>query len=160
MTSRRRFSKEDGYSAAGLVHTAKDHLYSAALLYDVDVRTLDSAAYLAHLALELLLKAVLLERDGQFSEGHSLVALAGIADLRLPPPHDGVLTLIDRFAKSRYPDPGGLPSVAQGDWPVINQAAELILNRLPVDVRNTPDSAGSARKGTRVMIRNPSDVLR
>jgi hypothetical protein len=55
------FSAKDGYAQIDLVQFSRDHLFAAETLFNLDVRTLDSAGYLAQLGIELLLKALLLQ---------------------------------------------------------------------------------------------------
>jgi hypothetical protein len=86
----RVFTQEQGYRPIDLLHAATDHLFAANVLFsssdfflavgmlDVDFeapRCLDSAGYLSHLGLELLLKAFLLLVTGSFRDDHSLANL-------------------------------------------------------------------------------------
>lgn len=75
------FRRKDVYEAVDLLAYAKDHYAAARLLFGQNrgLHYYDSAAYLAHLAIELLLKAVSLHLSDQFQGLHDLERLADLA---------------------------------------------------------------------------------
>src|SRR5436190_23698313 len=71
MGTKRVFLRSDGYTERDLLQSATDHLASARRLFEGGPRCFDSAGYLSHLGIELILKAFLLHRDGEFPGEHS-----------------------------------------------------------------------------------------
>ena len=156
------YSVADGYSETDLVQFSRDHLFAAETLFASDVRCLDSAGYLSHLGIELLLKALLLGATGSFPNEHSLLTLGcsvkrAIPEFALPSWYIDVLPLLDRYYDLRYPTPSTLPGIAQGDWPVIKEMATLMERYLPDAViqSNTQDAR---YKAGRKIIRRRSDI--
>jgi len=152
--ARRLFTAEDGYSAADLLQYARDHLYSAGLLYPQGARCLDSASCLSHVGLELLLKAVLLERKHSFPDEHHLTKLceaiqSAAPELDLEPGFARILPLLDQLFLARYPTLDRQPAVAQGDWPVIQDLARQIEAWLSDETRATLNSDQILSKGGR-----------
>lgn len=159
----RIFKASDGYQPADLVHFARDHLFAAKALFELDVRTLDSAGYLSQLGMELLFKALLLHLSGQFPGEHSLQNLYGKVQrvqpsFKIPNPYSDVLPLLDRYYELRYSAPSNLPGVAKGDWPVIAEVVRLIDEQLPAELRETVDSSSAKRKAGRKIIRRREDI--
>lgn len=54
----RKFKISDGYSVGDFLHYRFDNIAAAELLLGTNARYFDSGGYLAHLGLELLLKAL------------------------------------------------------------------------------------------------------
>lgn len=117
---KRVFTSTDGYVTRDLIQGGIDHIASAKVLFKSGFRCFDSAGYLVHLGLELLLKSLLLHTTGQFLEGHSLIALKERVVEILPQfdaalPNDLVATF-EEFKALRYPIPQGLPEIGTSDW--------------------------------------------
>jgi hypothetical protein len=55
MSTRKMFSRSDGYTEQDLLQSATDHLASARRLFEGGPRCFDSAGYLSHLGIELIL---------------------------------------------------------------------------------------------------------
>jgi HEPN domain-containing protein len=156
------YSAADGYKQGDLVQFSRDHLFAAEKLFVDDVRCLDSAGYLSHLGIELLLKALLLGTTGAFPNEHSLLTLGccvkrAIPEFGLPSFYLDVLPLLDRYYELRYPTPSKLPGVVQGDWPVIREVATVVEQYLPDEVRASMSQEASC-KGGRKIIRQRSDI--
>ena len=158
--SRKSYSMEDGYHTADLLQYARDHLYAASFLYPQGARCLDSASILSHVAIELLLKAVLLNETNSFPNEHRITELYN--DVRSASPEhsldvllERVLPLLDQLFHARYPRPVGAPTVAQGDWPAIQHIASEIEAWLPESIRATPNSDVAQYKGGRQLINPP-----
>ena len=156
------YSEEDGYTQAELLRFSRDHLFAAERFFAGGVRCLDSAGYLSHLGIELLLKAVLLGATRQFPNEHSLLKLGcsvkrAIPAFELPTLFVDVLPLLDRYYELRYPTPSKLPGIAQGDWPVIADVATLIEQYLP-DAICESASQDASHKAGRKIIRRRSDL--
>jgi HEPN domain-containing protein len=160
--SRKTYSMQDGYQSTDLLQYARDHLYAASFLYPQGARCLDSASILSHVAIELLLKAVLLNETGSFPKEHRLSELykdvrASSPENRLDVLLERILPLLDKLFHARYPTPVGAPTVAQGDWPVIQHIASEIESWLPKSIRNTPNNDVARFKGGRRLINQPED---
>lgn len=143
------FKATQGYSCEELLHAAADHLFAAGVLYRSGVRCLDSAGYLAHLGVELILKAVLLDLEGQFPGTHDIEelyrrAVTLDADFRLDHPSESVLEALNKYQNLRYPRPGNMPGVAAGDREAVNRLVEQIKARMPnvlVEMLTSPSEA-------------------
>jgi hypothetical protein len=81
------FTAAGGYTQLDLVQFSRDHLFAAQKLFNLDVRTLDSAGYLAQLGIELLLKVLPLTRKRGFLDQRrdSAVARRALRDLEVQP---------------------------------------------------------------------------
>jgi HEPN domain-containing protein len=82
---------------------------------------LDSAGYLSHLGIELLLKALLLDSTGEFHDDHSLSQLLAKlkskgVELRVDAKQRTTLSRLDEFHRLRYPDVVDSPSVGDLDF--------------------------------------------
>jgi HEPN domain-containing protein len=73
---KKTYTRKDGFSEIELLHSAVDHLASAKILFDTNARCFDSAGYLSHLGIELIFKALLLNKSDQFPPEHSLAKLS------------------------------------------------------------------------------------
>ncbi len=158
------YKLSDGYTQFDLVQAARDHLFSAATLFEGDVRGLDSAGYLAHLGIELLLKALLLGATGEFPDKHSLLKLVesvkiALPGFTIPPPYPDVLPVLDRYYRLRYPD-HSLPGLSQGDWPVIKEIVDALEAHLPESIRRAAHTPARDSKGGRRIIRTREDLWR
>jgi len=157
------YSAADGYKDVDLVQFARDHLFAAEKLFELGIRTLDSAACLAQLGIEILLKALLLGATGQFPNEHSITKLGcqvkqAVPSFEIPSPYSDVFPLLDRYYELRYPAPSDMPGIAQGDWPVIKHIIDLIEQHLPEDARHSPNSDSASNKGERKIMRSRSDL--
>ncbi len=71
----RRFTQKDGLLPEDLVHCGLDHLAAAEALFATNASHFDSAGYLAHIGVELLLKGWHLQVFGEFEGIHNLHTL-------------------------------------------------------------------------------------
>jgi HEPN domain-containing protein len=74
----KNYRRSHGYTERDLLHSATDHLASARRLFESGPRCFDSAGYLSHLGIELILKAFLLNRTDAFPNDHSLARLLSL----------------------------------------------------------------------------------
>src|SRR5438445_6467993 len=133
---RGEFTAADGYTTRDLVTYARDHMASARVLFQKSFHCYDSAGYLSHLGIELLLKAFLLHHTGRFPGEHDLGCL-----LRLVQEHDPTITLSDAeqgllsqedpFNFRRYPVPTNPVPIGDEDWDGIEQLWHALTRRLP-----------------------------
>jgi hypothetical protein len=175
--SRRVFTKEQGYRPIDLLHAASDHLFAANVLFsisgffravgvlDVDVeapRCLDSAGYLSHLGIELLLKAFLLNVIGNFRDDHSLTNLlraleANGVKFTLNEEQVATVKQLDQFYHLRYPQTVGSLSVGDLDWPAIHSLFSALGDRLPEKLQRDLINLDRTRKFGRVLMRRPKN---
>lgn len=154
----RTFTKEDGVEAGDLLHCGQDHLSSARVLFESSPSFYDSAGYLAHMGIELLLKSWLLEVAGEFPGIHRLSDLW--ADLlkshgapALTESEANLLTKLDQFETLRYPNKKEPTEVGTEDWEMINAFAEKLRSLIPQSI-NTPKAADNfVRKSGRVLMK-------
>lgn len=153
----------DGLESVDLLKYAVDHRRAAELLFAAEFRLFDSAAYLAHLAVETLLKACLLELLGEFPKSHDLLNLrkrctdAGVV-FQLDKSAEQAFASIASFAEIRYPSPkeprpiGTSTSIA---FPVL---WNLLADGIPPSLSAAYASSPANLKGNRVlMIRAASE---
>lgn len=156
----RNFTRADGYAERDLLHFAFGHLASAKLLFDHSPTCYDSAAALSHLAIELLLKALLLLHNDQFPRTHDLPRLFGklvkaVPEIEITQEEKSVLSQINNFAFLRYPDPSGSPDIGSEDLqPILNLAASL-RKALPSELQQ--EFHTKLEKGNRILMRKPID---
>jgi HEPN domain-containing protein len=151
------FYRADGYKEVDLLHSARDHLDAARWLFASHPNFLDSAGYLSHLGIELILKAFLLHRDGKFPKEHSLAELLRDAPITLHPMFDETITLLDGFEQLRYPIPkpkraGMLGEIGDEDWRDIYMIRKQLLRWLPPKLREEYDAIKDNEKGGRVLM--------
>ena len=117
----RIFTRKDGLVAVDLIHCGIDHLTAAELLFQSGPHLYDSAGYLAHLGIEMLLKGWLLEVNGSFEGVHQLSnlydTLVGSGAARpLEPQIASTLDKLDGYEKLRYPSLVNPTEVGEEDW--------------------------------------------
>ena len=156
-----RYRYTDGYRSADLLQAATDHLSAAKTLFnDEHVEHLDSAGYLAHLGVELILKAMLLNKTKEFPETHSLQGLLGQVVTNFPAaslrgkdsPYRDILIALDRFYDLRYPSPTVSPGISRGDWDAIKLLVERLRGAMPLELREEFDLRGQVNKSGRVVV--------
>ena len=103
------FRAEDGYVPEDLLQFGLDHLEAALALGNGNWRHFHSAGYLAHLALELLLKSWLLHETRTFPKTHSLQRLRRSIQkvdqsFEFTKPHNKLLDYLDGLSELRYPN--------------------------------------------------------
>jgi HEPN domain-containing protein len=173
MSAKKRFSRADGYSETDLLVSSRDHLLSALLFFEKgSLYGLDSAGYLAHLSIELLLKATLLFLREEFPESHDLghlldrVEAAGLR-LRIPAAQEELVNRLKTFYGLRYPSPTTPVSISAPDAPLVAKAWDSLWDQLPMRLRKKmpefykPGKDGTFRKGDRVIMirkKEPGDV--
>src|SRR3972149_7167721 len=123
MTKRRKpemVKISKNYTVDYLLHFGIDHLRSAKYLYESGHQFFDSAAYLSHLGIEILLKAWLLDAQGEHAKIHELLTLlddlkASGQNLSLTQESSEWLTDLDKHYDARYPQ--NIPvETGSDDW--------------------------------------------
>ena len=149
----------DGYDAVDLLAYAMDHYAAARRLFGQNpgFRYYDSAAYLAHLAIELLLKAVSLHLSDQFQGLHDLERLADLArqdgfKFEVSGELAGTLYIVNSFEASRYPCPADPITVGTDDRANIDQLWASLVDALPEPLRSAFETSPGNVKGGRVLM--------
>jgi len=154
------YTAKQGFKTTDLLQFGLDHLKAARLLFEASYETFDSAGHLAHLGMELLLKAILLSANGEFPNEHDLLALVGA--IRLQKPEFLKDTDLERivehfrpFAVIRYPDANGSKSVGSEDWEQIKRLREAIIEEMPQRLKNEIQRLDPTKKGGRILMEMP-----
>ena len=164
--AQRRFTAKDGFRVEDLLVAARDHLLaSRCLLRDCVPFGLDSAGYLSHLAAELILKAWLLHCEGEFSDRHVLVKLAGQLRTKSAvfddPKTWQQLEELDNLNELRYPMPSKGVGISEPDLQeLLRFIDEVLFDALPPDLQNLPypyrvDDEGRYMKDNRYFMIRP-----
>ena len=155
--ARKIFRATDGFDSVDLLKYSRDHLRAAELLFGSHYLHYDSAAHLVHLSLELLLKAALLYRDGEFEAEHRLARLLaelkrGNASLVVSAVGERTLLMLEEYEGSRYPNPLNPVDVGNEDLPDIRNLWEELLSHLPEPLLSSFRPADQFTKGARVLM--------
>lgn len=153
----RTFYVDDGLVPADFVHCGLDHVTAARLLFDSDPSHFDSAGYLAHIGVELLLKAWLLQVNGQFDGVHSLRELYSQLEgkcgaTKLESPQIAILNVLDQYEQLRYPNPKHPTEVGEDDWPQIESLVGFICRAMPLEIAEMLEGIVPGRKAGRVLM--------
>lgn len=127
MKRSRIFTKDDGFEAGDLLHCGQNHLSAAEALFAGSPSFYDSAGYLAHMGIELLLKGWLLEVAGEFPGVHRISDLWTDLMKRHGAPtltenETNLLMKLDQFGTLRYPNKKAPTEVGTEDWELIKPA--------------------------------------
>ena len=160
----KEYKAEDGFQTQDLLHASRDHFISSERLFKLgETEYLDSAVYLAHLSVELLLKSFLLHKTGSFPETHSLEGLIGQVASHYPAAkqkgvnvgYRNILIALDRFYELRYPNRGQSPGICKGDFEAIEMLYEQLKSAMPKTLKEEFNSISKTEKyGREVRKRN------
>jgi len=160
---KKKFRTRDGFTSEDLIQYAIDHLASAKLLFERNPRCYDSAGYLAHLGLELMLKSILLKLNGEFPAEHNLESLYKLARKigARKIGKDGVRTLnkINQFFNLRYTNPQSPIEIGDDDWKIIEQVFYNLLTNFPVDILSRLNNSNYYKKGGRILFFKPKKTI-
>ena len=151
------FKAADGLVAVDLIHCGLDHVDAAQALFDGSASFYDSAGYLAHLGVELLIKGWLLKVAGQFERAHCLDKLyrSLVTQCDAPPLSDRAakaLKILDEYGELRYPNRHQPTEVGTDDWPHIDALICELLLSMPLSLREALEKEQSVYKsGRRLM---------
>lgn len=155
----RWYLQEHGWSVDDLCHAANDHMVAALQLFDSkNPQVQDSAGFLAHLAIELLLKAALLTQTGKFPNTHELTTLRShLAEadqtVELSAGHDAAFDRISSFHDLRYHDPSGLPEIGHPDRETLHHLFLELVTNLPTQVSQAIENIDHTEKSGRSLVR-------
>ncbi len=154
----RLFGASHGFRGPELVESARDHMRSALVLFDASPYCLDSAGYLSHLSIQLLLKVLLLAVKGEFPATHSVQQL--FTDLQRELPEtvltdrgEYTLTLVDGWGELRYPRPHDPVEVGNEEVDLVISLFRTLVAFVPEDMRPVEDPSGFVTKHGRVLMR-------
>lgn len=136
----KKFTRQDGFSERELLHWAIDHLAAAKILFDENHRCFDSAGYLIHLGIELVLKAILLNSNNEFPNEHSLAELSNLigkegVKLNYTNNQEETLKTLDSFNELRYPKASIPIEIGTDDWTKIKAFFEHLIFMLPDEIQ-------------------------
>lgn len=163
----RTYTRENGYKEEDLLRYAADHLTAAEILFDRGPSLFDSAGYLGHVAIELLLKAWHLHAFDKFTATHSLKKLyKGLKRVGLSLDVEALRTLklIDMYAQLRYPRgdrTSGMRDddreIGNEDWQKIRDLSETIWEQMPSKLAEELETSQPNKKGGRILMRKRID---
>ncbi|MES2687145.1 MAG: HEPN domain-containing protein [Pseudomonadota bacterium] len=152
-------TEKDGLVAADFLHGGLDHMTAAKLLFKSDDPShFDSAGYLAHMAVELLVKSWLLEVAGEFEGIHNLQSLYDVLQKKygvvpLDDEQQQVLKMLDQFEQLRYPNPKQPTEIGDEDLPRIEALVGHLCRSMPKTIPEALEKIEPGRKGGRVLMR-------
>lgn len=157
------FTRQHGFSEITLLHSAIDHLASAKVLFDTNGRCFDSAGYLSHLGIELVLKAILLNHCNEFPNEHSLAKLSNLivksgVNLNYTNGHEETLKTLDGFYELRYPKPINPIEIGDDDWSDIEALFEHLIFILPDEIQQNLKQMNHTEKGNRILMRKKKSI--
>lgn len=160
----KRFTKAQGYREEDLLQYGFDHLKSAKILFETSPVCYDSAAYLAHLGIELILKAVHLFYDGEFKNEHKLSKLYKYLrknyGFSIDAKDEGYLEKLDKCNNEvRYPpeDCSYVAELESDDWRKIESLLKALYCQMPKALLQKTQDLNYAIKGRRVLMRRPKN---
>ncbi len=156
----RNYSAADGHTVRDLLHYGLDHLSAARHLLNSSASWFDSAGYLAHIAVELLLKAWHLEVFGSFPAVHSLLQLwtelSEQPDVRpLAPGTVRTLALLDQYEKLRYPNLLNQIEIGSEHIVRIDALIKALHMRMPLGLSEAREKIDVLQKGGRLLMKRP-----
>lgn len=156
--AKRTFTRADGYIPADLAHCGIDHLGAAEVLFKTGPSHYDSAGYLSHLGIELVLKGWLLEAAGAFNDGHRLSDLyQDLVNRKLAEPLDAtstaLLTKLDTFFSLRYPKPEAPTEIGSEDLDTVRELGRLLYKAIPESLRHELEKIEPGKKAGRILMR-------
>lgn len=160
----RQFTREDGFSELILLQTAADHIMSAKVLFRQHTRCFDSAGYLCHLGMELVLKATLLNICNEFPNEHSLIKLdkqiqKKSAMMNYEKDHLNTMTMLDGYNKLRYPNPSNPIEVGDDDLEKIENLFNFLIWKLPERIQDELKQLNHSIKNNRVLMMKQKHLI-
>lgn len=155
----KKFAYTDCYCEADILHFAYDHLSAANTLFEVSPRYFDSAGYLIHLGIELLLKALHLHLFKGFEKTHKLRKLYDDllnhnSKYTLLQEHVTSLEMIDNFYNLRYQSKINQIEIGDDDLDRINALIEAIHNLMPKSIITDFEKVFCSKtKGGRILMK-------
>ncbi len=160
----KKFKAEGGFKSEDLLNYATDHLKSAYLLFERGGPSCyDSAGYLSHLGIELILKSILLNLKRKFPAEHNLKKLYDeikvSGGISIKKDEKETLEMINQFQYLRYTNPPSPVEIGDDDWPKIEQLYKSLLRNLPEDIVSRAREFRFLKKGNKVLIKKGNRIL-
>lgn len=158
----RRFDKSGGYTTKDLIHYGLDHLAASIELFSISPRLYDSAGYLAHLGIELYLKAMMFYDKGYFINEHKLDMIRNRGNLSksyfdISSENTEIYNRLDEFAEIRYPTRSNPQNIGEEDADKIRSLSEEIYDHFPQQLKDEFDAIDHNKKGGRDLWRRKKD---
>jgi len=152
------YTEKDGYTIEDLLHFGYGHIDAARALLQDDSEFFDSAGYLAHLGVELVLKAWHLAWFNQFDNTHDLITIFG--DLKtnsvfldIGVENEVFLEELDKFYFLRYPRRKDGPiEVGSDQLEPLDALLDALWEAMPKQLIETYEKIDRANKGGRVLM--------
>jgi len=162
--SPRVFTKND-YKPADLLQAGLDHLKAAEVLLNLNPEVFDSAGYLAHMGLELMLKSWILHSLGSFTGIHTLEELVKVMQcqsckLSLTERELQTLKYLKLFEELRYPSIKNPVEIGNEDVDLIYEVANAIWQQMPDQLVKEYEQIPPGNKGGRVFMERPKTIPR
>jgi hypothetical protein len=163
--TRKIFTAAEGFTVQDLLHYGRDHIASANVLYERSYECFDSAGHLAHLGIELTLKAFLLDARGQFPHGHSLSYFLKkvketVPGFVLDPEHEETVNHIAHFDEVRCPRRANPMSVGDIEHQAVMALFDALLDQMTPSMQHAFETRNPYTKGGRVLMSKPRDPPR
>jgi len=153
--AKKNFTRDD-FSPLDLIHAALDHLTAAEELFKTSPAHFDSAGYILHIGMELVLKAWLLETVGHFTDTHDLGRLyltieseGGVA--AIDKRQTALLKMVDGYGFLRYPNLVDPIEIGTENWPETKSFVDWLLAQLPETLARQMRDVDHTVKGGRVL---------
>ena len=153
------YTAKDGYTIEDLLHFGYGHVDAARALFSDDPAFLDSAGYLAHLGVEVALKAWHLAWFGEFENTHDLVELFDALkkkdkSLDIGSDNEAFLAQLDKFYLLRYPrKKGDAVEVGSDQLKHLDALLDALWAKMPKELIETYEKLDRTKKGGRVLMR-------
>lgn len=161
----KRYHRHQGYKEEDLLQSGLDHLRSAKILFDKNPLCYDSAGYLCHLGIELILKACLLHHQDSFPGIHKLIGLykqLKTVKIKLNPEQENNLNKLDDFYHLRYTSPTNPVSIGDEHWLSVASVFEAIIKLLPDSLKDLikehAKKSMPLEKGGRILMTKPKNI--
>ena len=153
---------KDGLIPSDFLHSGLDHMTAAKLLFDSNPSHYDSGGYLAHIAVELLIKAWLLEIAGEFEGIHNLENhYAQLVENHIVPAldkeHQATLKMLDQFEQLRYPNRKNPVEIGDADFPRIDALVSHLCRSMPESIPKALEQGEHVRKGGRILMEKKTE---
>lgn len=153
------YSVKNGYTIEDMLHFGYGHIDAARKLFGDDPAFLDSAGYLAHLGVELVLKAWHLSCFGHFDNTHNLIDLFVALkekdrSLNIGTDNEMFLSELDEFYLLRYPRcKNGPIEVGTEQLKPFDALLDSLWAEMPKELVETYEKINLSKKGGRTLMK-------
>lgn len=158
------FSSKE-YLSEDLLQAGLHHLEAAEYLLKGSPELFDSAGYLAHIGIELMIKAWILHKTSKFPGIHSLSDLIDKlkeldSSLSFIKKEEETIAYLSKFEKLRYPNRTSPTEIGSEDIDQINMIADTLWQKMPDNLIDEYQKLPSNKKGGRVFMERPVHIPR